>query len=103
MTTVERKHWRTEEVANLIEAYREQPNLCNPYEVNYKNRIQKSISYKEIVSIFDTTVAEIERKIKNIVSQYHRERRTYKNMKNSGLGHAFKPKWFGYNSMFSAY
>lgn len=56
-------------------------------------------AYKEIASIFDTSADEIQRKIKNIISQYQRERRAYKKMKKSGVGHVFKAKWFGYSAM----
>lgn len=42
---------------------------------------------------------EIDRKIKNVISQYQRERRNYKKMKKSGAGQHFTPKWFGFNAM----
>lgn len=97
--SAERRLWTVEEVGNLIEAYREHTNLWDPKDMDYKNRIKKADSYKEIASMFNITSMEVERKIRNIISQYQRERRTYKKMKKSGAGHVFKPKWFGYNAM----
>lgn len=97
--TEKNKQWTTEEVGILIETYREHANLWDPKNMYYKNRIKKMDAYKEIASVFNTTTLEIERKIKNIISQYQRERRNYKNMKKSGAGHVFKAKWFGYSAM----
>ncbi|CAH0560412.1 unnamed protein product [Brassicogethes aeneus] len=94
-----KKQWTTEEVSNLIESYRAHTNLWNPKNTEYKNRIKKMDSLKEIAKLFNTNFNEVERKIKNLITQYQRERRNYKNMKKSGAGQIFKPKWFGYNSM----
>lgn len=94
-----RKQWSTDEISTLIDAFREHRNLWDPKDANYKNRIRKMDSYKEIAQIFDINWLEIERKIKNIISQYQRERRNYKKMKTSGAGQYFAPKWFGYNAM----
>lgn len=94
-----KKVWTTEEIGILIEAYREHRNLWDPKNLDYKNRIKKMDSYKEIAGLFDTSSEEVERKVKNIISQYQRERRNYKKMKKSGAGQHFKAKWFGYNAM----
>lgn len=96
---VAKKQWTTEEICTLIDAFREHRNLWNPKDVNYKNRIKKKDSYQEIAQLFHIKWMEIERKIKNIISQYQRERRNYKKMKTSGAGQHFTPKWFGYNAM----
>ncbi|CAH1970882.1 unnamed protein product [Acanthoscelides obtectus] len=94
-----KKTWTIEEVTNLIEVYRERPNLWNPKNVDYKNRYKKYDSLKEIAEIFGTTKDEIERKLKNINTQYQRERRNYKKCQKSGAGNEFKAKWFGYTAM----
>lgn len=96
---VSKKQWTTEEICTLIDAFREHKNLWQTKDTNYKNRIKKMDSYKEIALLFDTNWMEIDRKIKNIISQYQRERRNYKKMKKSGAGQHFTPKWFGYNAM----
>ena len=72
--TEKKKQWTTEEVGILIDTYREHANLWDPKNMCYKNRIKKMDSYKEIASVFKTTTLEIERKIKNIMSQYQRQR-----------------------------
>ncbi|CAH1996219.1 unnamed protein product [Acanthoscelides obtectus] len=63
------------------------------------DRYKKYDSLKEIAEIFGTTKDEIERKLKNINTQYQRERRNYKKCQKSGAGNEFKAKWFGYTAM----
>lgn len=94
-----KKNWSVEECSNLIEAYRNHSNLWDPKHLDYKNRIKKIDSLKEIAEIFATSHEEIERKIKNMITQYQRERKKYKLYKKSGAGKVFQPKWFGYNAM----
>lgn len=94
-----KKLWTTEETSLLIEAYRKHKNLWDPETVDYKNRIKKLNSYKEIAGVFGTSVEEIDRKLKNIISQYQRERRNFKKMKKAGAEQQFRARWFGYNSM----
>uniref|UniRef100_A0A6P7GSR3 Uncharacterized protein LOC114325862 n=1 Tax=Diabrotica virgifera virgifera TaxID=50390 RepID=A0A6P7GSR3_DIAVI len=94
-----KKEWTTEEICTLIDALREHRNLWYPRDANYKNRIAKVDSHKQIAQLFDTNYLEIARKIKNITSQYLRERRNYKKIKKSGAGQNFIPRWFGYNAM----
>ncbi|CAH2006124.1 unnamed protein product [Acanthoscelides obtectus] len=83
----EKKQWTVEECSNLIELYRDHTNLWNASHIDYKSRIKKYDSLKEIAQRFGTKYEEIERKIKNLVSQYQRERRNYKKLKKSGAGH----------------
>lgn len=78
---------------DLIESYRAHPNLWNPKNTGYKNRIKKMISLKEIANLFNTNFNEVKRQIRNRITEYQRERRNYKNMKNSGAGQFFKPKY----------
>ncbi|XP_023017068.2 uncharacterized protein [Leptinotarsa decemlineata] len=95
----EKKQWTVEECSNLIEIYRKHPNLWNTSHIDYKNRMKKYDSLKEIAQQFETKHEEIERKMKNLISQYQRERRNYKKLKKLGAGHTFKAKWFGYSAM----
>lgn len=95
----QKKQWTTEGIGTLIDAFREHRNLWDPKDIHYKNRIKKMDAYKELAQLFETSSAEIERKLKNLMSQYQRERRKYKKMKKSGAGQSFRAKWFGYNAM----
>ncbi|KAJ8930930.1 hypothetical protein NQ314_016229 [Rhamnusium bicolor] len=63
----EKKVWTIEEIGILIDAYREHRNLWDPRNFDYKNRIKKMDSYKEIAGLFDTSSEEVERKVK----KYH--------------------------------
>ncbi|CAI6360260.1 unnamed protein product [Macrosiphum euphorbiae] len=68
--------------------------------MNKKNGLlKKPDALKEIAITFNTDSSEIDRKLKNVYSQYTRERRNYKAMKKSGAGKEFHAKWFGYDLM----
>nr|XP_023028610.1 uncharacterized protein LOC111516713 [Leptinotarsa decemlineata] len=91
------KKWNTENTYKLIELYREHPLLWDPKNKDYKNRYKKADALKEIsLELNIKSVADVEKKIRNINSQYKRERRNYKKMKKSGAGKHFTSKWFGY-------
>lgn len=48
-------------------------------------------SYKDIALLFDTNWMAIDRKIKNIILQYHVNERIIKKIKKSGAGQHFTP------------
>lgn len=94
------KKWSTENTCKLIELYREHPLLWDPKHKEYKNRFKKADAIKEICIALNTnSVEDVEKKIRNINSQYMRERRNYKKLKKSGAGKHFRSKWFGYELM----
>ncbi|XP_016657000.1 uncharacterized protein LOC107882709 [Acyrthosiphon pisum] len=94
-----KKKWTTEETCKLIELYRESPILWDAKNLNHKNKFKTADALKEIAFTFNTDSSEIDRKLKNVYSQYTRERRNYKAMKKSGAGKEFHAKWFGYELM----
>lgn len=94
-----KKKWNVEDTCKLIELYRESPILWDPTNLNYKNKFKKADALKEIGVSLNTDANEIDRKLKNVCSQYSRERRMYKAMKKSGAGRDFRAKWFGYDLM----
>lgn len=91
--------WNLDDTCKLIELYRESPMLWDVTDLNYKNKFKKVDALKEIGMELGTDAKEIERKLKNLHSQYSRERRVYKTMKQSGTGRYFRAKWFGYDLM----
>ncbi|XP_069361116.1 uncharacterized protein [Maniola hyperantus] len=95
----EKRSWTCEEVLSLIEYFKKYPNLWDKCNIYYKSKIKKHNAYKEMAEVFQTNTTEIDRKIKNIISQYQRERRYYKKFKKSGVGGNFIAKWFGYHAM----
>lgn len=94
-----KKKWNTEDTCKLIELYRESPILWDATNLNYKNKFKKADALKEIGIALNTDANEIDRKLKNVCSQYSRERRSYKAMKKSGSARDFRAKWFGYDLM----
>lgn len=94
-----KKKWNVDDTCKLIELYRESPILWDATNLNYKNKFKKADALKEIGMQLSTDTNEIDRKLKNVYSQYSRERRAYKAMKKSGAGRDFRAKWFGYDLM----
>lgn len=64
--------------------------------LNYKSKFKKADVLKEIGMQLSVDANEINRKLKNVYSQYSRERRVFKAMKKSGAGRDFHAKRFGY-------
>jgi len=62
---------------------------------NYKNKFKKADTLKEIAIQLITDANEIYRKLKNVYSQYSRDRRAYKAMKKSGVGIDFRESCSG--------
>lgn len=93
------KKWSVKDTCTLIKLYRKFPILWDKRNPYYKNKIKISIALKEIGTALSTEPKEVERKLKNVYSQYIRERRKYKNMKKSGVGKEIRAKWFGYSLM----
>lgn len=94
-----KKKWNIEDTCKLIELYRESTILWDASSPNYKNKFKKADALKVIAIQLNTDANEIDRKLKNVYSQYSRERRAYKAMKKSGAGREFRAKWFGYELM----
>lgn len=95
-TTGEKMKWSVENTCKLIELYREARLLWDARHPDYKNRYKKADALKEIGILCNTSSDEIDRKIKNINTQYQREHRNYQLLKKSGAGKTFVSKWFGY-------
>lgn len=91
--------WTVDNTCLLIEMYRETPLLWDPNNIDYKNRYKKADALKEFGRTLNVSAEEIERKIRNINSQYQREKRNYQQYKKSGAGQKFVSKWFGYALM----
>ncbi|KAL4090696.1 hypothetical protein QTP88_025485 [Uroleucon formosanum] len=91
-----KKKWNVEDTCKLIELYQESPILWDATNLNYKNKFKKADALKDIGMQLGTDANKIDRKLKNVYSQYTRERRAYKTMNKSGTGRDFRPKWFGF-------
>lgn len=89
--------WSVENTCKLIELYRESKLLWDARHPDYKNRYKKADALKEIGILCNVSSEEVDRKIKNINTQYQREYRNYQLLKKSGAGKTFVSKWFGYS------
>lgn len=96
MTSGEKIKWTVENTCKLIELYREAGLLWDAGHLDYKNRYKKADALKEIGILCGASSDEVDRKIKNINTQYQREHRNHQLVKKSGAGKTFVSKWFGY-------
>lgn len=69
-----KKKWNVDDTCKLIELYRESPILWDATNLNYKNKFKKADALKEIGMQLSTDANEIDRKLKNVCSQYSMER-----------------------------
>lgn len=63
---------------------------------DFKNRYKKADALKEIEILCDASSEEVDRKIKNINTQYQIQYTSYHLLKKSGAGKIFDSKWFNY-------
>lgn len=92
----------------LAEILREHPCIRKRSDSNYKKKVVRQDVFKSISNHFIPldprySELEIERKIKNIICQFHRENK--KRQQKSGAGGAeerFKSKWYHYNKLCTA-
>jgi hypothetical protein len=67
------RKWSREETCRLIEMYCEYSLLWDPSCVDYKNRFKKVDVLKETGNLLNVTPDEVNRKLRNVNSQYLRE------------------------------
>lgn len=93
------KLWSTSDTCKLIELYRESLVFWDTRVEGYKNRYKKADALLELAQALSTTPDKIDKKIKNIKSQYAREKRLHEKLTKSGAEKEFHSKWFGFNLM----
>nr|CAH7769819.1 unnamed protein product [Callosobruchus chinensis] len=91
--------WTNELVVELIDNYKLHECLWNAKHIKYKCRNTKLDAWVTLAEKTGKNVAEVKRKVKNIVAQFARERRRRRTMKKSGAAAYFKSKWFAYESL----
>ncbi|XP_050663494.1 uncharacterized protein LOC126964433 [Leptidea sinapis] len=89
--------WDDSKVLQLVELYRAQEVLWNPWNKDYKNRPKRYDALYKIASELSIDVTEIERKIKNVTSHYYREKKKVNNSKKTD--NIYRCKWFAYKSL----
>ncbi|XP_028167183.1 uncharacterized protein LOC114357658 [Ostrinia furnacalis] len=90
--------WDEEVTLKLIQLYQEKELLWNPNHSDHKSRPKRYEAWNEIAIILKTNVTEVERKIKNLTSQYYRERKKTVKSRKTGASTdcVYKSKWFAY-------
>lgn len=87
--------WSNEKTILLIEDYHNSPELWNNKINEYKDIRVKNDKLKQLADKYNCTVSEIKKKIKNLRSAFHRERKKLLS-KKSGSSPNKRGKWFAY-------
>lgn len=88
--------WKNEKIIEFIEDYRNSPELWDNTIPEYKDNLLKNNKVEQLSRKYECTVHQVKKKIKNLRSAYHRER---KKIQNSYMHSSFprKPKWFAFD------
>ncbi|XP_034827864.1 uncharacterized protein PF3D7_1120600-like isoform X1 [Maniola hyperantus] len=88
---MEKKIWSTQETKRFITLFKENPILWNKKSADYRNLAKKRKMENNFSIEFNTSVAEIGRKITILRTQWRNEN---KKMKNSATHNESRWKWF---------
>lgn len=93
--------WTNAQVLELIEMYRLRPVLWNCRLSEYKDRNKRHDAFVEIADNFKTDKAEVEKKIKSLLTIFAREVKKVKDSQKSGAGsdEIYVSKWYCYSSL----
>lgn len=89
--------WSKESVCHLIDLYHEKQILWDQTQPEYKNKFKKNDAWCEISKILNKEKLEVEKKMKNLISQFYRECKKAKS--GAGADEVINSKWFAFNSM----
>lgn len=92
------RKWTVEETKKLIRLYKSHTVLWNFKHPDFKSREHKYDVLKIIAKQMNSTIIEIRRKIKNINTQYVREKKKCDFMLKNGCSN-YRSRWFGFNDM----
>ncbi|XP_068230453.1 uncharacterized protein [Palaemon carinicauda] len=89
-----------EKIVQLIECYRGYPLLWDPTHKLYKRWFKRADAWREIAENIQMERNEVEKKMKNLVTQFQRELKKCQE-KNSGDGaeDAYNSEWFAFSIM----
>ncbi|XP_064091706.1 uncharacterized protein LOC135205269 isoform X3 [Macrobrachium nipponense] len=92
--------WTREEVATLIDLYRSHTILWDPWDEEFKNRAKKTDAWKAISECMQKERIEVEKKMKNLISQFYREVKKMREKKvTQGYGIIYNSSWFAFESL----
>jgi len=95
------KIWSTNDVEKLLTEYRDRPCLMNSRIEEYRNRNVRDVALSSpLASIFETTEAEVMRKLHNLRSQYTSQKRRLRDVCSGSSGTtATTSKWQFFESL----
>ncbi|XP_039282043.1 uncharacterized protein LOC120350892 [Nilaparvata lugens] len=81
--------------------YRDRSYLWDSSDVDYKNRNKRHDGLVEIAVSFGIEKVEVEKKIRNLQSQFAREKKKESKSRKTGTGadDAYTSKWFAYKAL----
>lgn len=85
--------WSRLDIYKLIREYQSRPLLWDTEDENYKCRFKKTHALSEIAETIGIDQLECEKKLRNLVSQFHREVKKMKETKH------YHSKWFAFETM----
>lgn len=90
--------WPTEKVLRFIEDFHAASCLWEVTNPEYKNRIKKKIVIEELAKKYEVSVSDVEKKIHNLKTAFHREHKKINQAKKSGAS-PVKNAWFAYDHL----
>jgi len=89
--------WNIEKTMLFIDDYHNSPELWNNKISAYKDNKIKIDKLKQLSVKYECTLSDVKKKIKNLRSAFHRERKKLKS--KSGSSPSKKGKWFAFDSL----
>ncbi|XP_018010080.1 uncharacterized protein LOC108667549 isoform X2 [Hyalella azteca] len=93
------QHWSSEQIFNLIEAYRSHECLWRTTSVDYSCRDKKDEAWREIAKCVGADVRCVERKIKTLKTQFANYHKMALKKATERKEDFEKPKWFAYSAL----
>ncbi|XP_064598619.1 transcription factor Adf-1-like [Liolophura sinensis] len=85
--------WSTEEIKQLICEVEERPTLWNVLVDEYRDRVKKSDSWKQVAEALNKEQCEVEKKFHTLRTQYAAEVKAEEKRKSGSEGVVKKSKW----------
>lgn len=90
--------WTKDQTLRLIQAFKDKELLWNASNEDYKDRTKKNEAWKEIANIFNVERSDIEKKVRNLIGQFHRELKRNP-AKTDDEDDGERSKWFAFKSL----
>lgn len=85
--------WNYENVEQLVELYEQRPCLYDTKSKDYFNRDVRNVALQDITKILNTTDVQVKTKLKNLRTQYMREKLKTKKPTGTGTDDLYVSKW----------